>query len=260
MLRTLKIAALFFAAMVPFSSFGEECSLSQLWKKEKGAGVKIQMSPEGPGLVLSVLLKEYLGRVKGLAAAGTEATHLLTGKLSGGGGHYRLNCVLRKVSDNSEILRFEGEFDYPSTMNDLLLRLVEEASAALKSKLTAKKLLPFLNVTTSPAAYLAFAEGSLALDQSTNVGIQEAVPLLEKAVNRFEQAIQQDYNYVPAYLGMSEALAALAALTRTNGYAQKARLQMEKAKLLNPVLTKVKAARIEKYLKAKKEDFCNSHS
>ena len=93
-LRTLKIAALFFAAMVPFSSFGEECSLSQLWKKEKGAAVKIrilpftmpQKNPGGPGLVLPVLLKEYFGQ-KGLAAAGTEATHLLTGQLTGGGGH-----------------------------------------------------------------------------------------------------------------------------------------------------------------------------
>jgi tetratricopeptide (TPR) repeat protein len=252
--------------LIPAVASGEECSLERLWTRKKSAK-SVMISPfqlpkssqTGLSLLATVLLKDYLSLAKDLAilpipdptASSTTGTaaYLLGGRLTPETEGFRLEGSLRSAADGSEIYRFEGRFEFPNGLNELLIRLVEEISAALKSKVEAKKLLPYLNVTASPSAYLAFAEGRLKLDHPT-------APSLEKAVKDFEQAIQADYNYVPAYLGLAEALAGLAALGQ-EGYASRARREMEKAKLLNPVLTKIRISRIEKYLKAQKKDFCD---
>lgn len=231
-------------------------------------------APDSPTLVVPVLLREYLSLMKGIAILpippendrvvydpktaikkGREvgAGHLITGRLTRTEASYHLEGFLTSP-EGQEISRFEGNFEFPATLNDLLLAWVGELSQALGKRLPPKKILPFLNTTRSAEAYFSWAKGRVELDGTKNSRTPEAV---QRAARFFKEAIQKDYNYVPAYLGLAEVLAAQASLERARpdgaakgaSYARQARLELEKAKLLNPPLAKIRTPLIEHSLK-----------
>ena len=232
---------------------------------------------EAPTLVIPVLLKEYLSQSKGIVLLpilgknqatfnsktaikkGVElgAQYLLIGNLDSHGNRFELSTRLLSP-DGKEIQRFQGSFEFPSTMNELLLGLVEQVSPRLiGKKLGAKKILPYLNAGRSASAYLAYAEGEILLQDLEKSRV-------DQTVQAFEKAIQSDYNYIQAYLGLSEALAAKGFFERVENseaakgeaYSQRARVELEKAKLLNPTIAKLRERRIEWYLKGEINNLC----
>lgn len=238
-------------------------------------------SQTAPGLVLPVLLGEYLSlsekfsilpipeeslpawdlhkaREKGQEKG---ADFVVTVSILPGVGGHQLKLSLQPIqSDKTNPLDLGGNFVFPGTMNHLLLESVEKISEGAGSKISQKKLLPFLNVASSEDTYALYAKGALRLQDLTKDSLQKAAGL-------FEQAIQKDYNHVPSYLGLSESLAGLSALARSDGsnpqagmeavrQAQRARVELEKAKILNPLLAERKERRIERCLKATQKDLC----
>lgn len=176
-----------------------------------------------PLKVVAVLLGEYLSHVKKIAPPAVVRLDVAPES----GKNYRAVALLGEK-------RFEAPFSFPETLNDALTGLTENLSKEIKRPLAAKKILPFLNQTSSEAAYLRYADGVLALEKSDWAAASAA----------FEDAIQADYNYVEAYAGLAQAQAA-------SGAAGKAKATMQKAKLLNPYRAKIREESVEWYLKSR---------
>ena len=194
-------------------------------------GLKKKSAKSDVGLVVSVLLKEYLSHAKKL-----PPNLSIEGALSGQANHYQADIVQGSH-------RYAGAFDFPDTLNDFLIDVALQIAKDAGAKLKAKDLLPYLNKARSPETYIAYAQGMTELESSTPGS-------LRKAVSFFEKAIENDYNHVSAYLGLSEALA-------TMGNSEtRARRELEKAKILNPVLAKNKTSRIEQLLKGERKEPC----
>lgn len=197
-------------------------------------GLKKKPIKSDVGLVVSVLLKEYLAHAKNLP----PDLHI-EGTVTGQGHHYQTDIVQGGR-------RYSGTFDFPGTLNDFAVGVAEQIAKDAGAKLKSKDLLPYLNKARSPEATIAYAQGMTELESFTPDS-------LRKAVSFFEKAIENDYNYVPAYLGLSEALAGLAGEGNSKARASR---ELEKAKILNPVLAKVRESRIESLLKGEKKKLC----
>ncbi|HSA58528.1 MAG TPA: hypothetical protein VLJ37_02435 [bacterium] len=174
-----------------------------------------------------ILLEEYLSH----ARAPKKAAVITLDVLPGG-------QALRTEMGG---LKMEAPFSFPDTMNEALTGLTERITAEEGKRLDAKKLLPFLNETRSPLAYLRYADGALALKSGD----------FQRAAAAFEEAIHSDYNYVFAYAGLAEAQAGLALRTGSEELKTRARANLQKAKLLNPYRAKIREERVNFYLKAR---------
>lgn len=182
-----------------------------------------------------------MGEYLALAKQPKIETAVTMDVLSDGGSKYRAAALLGEK-------RFEAPFEFPATLNQALTGLVETVTDAAKVSFKAKKLLPFLNETASSAAYLRYADGSLVLDAPKSLAPADA----ERAAHAFEEAIKADYNYVFAYGGLAEALAAWSVAEsgeRAKTLRAQAKAEMTKAKLLNPYRAKNREERMNWYLK-----------
>gem|GEM_PF-3588865 len=210
-------------------------------------------------ILIPILLKDYLSQSKKISLLPippgqtsphkAEAKYLFKGALSQGAGSYLYHISLLSMATASqkEIYHSEGKIDFPSKINDALIPMTEQVANALGFSLPTKKLLPFLNLSNSSEAYRHFAEGRMALQSDT-------IASSENAIQSFEETVKHDYNYVPGYLGLAEALAIRASWGELKNHQeedkwrQRARVELEKAKILNPVLTKERQGQIEWYL------------
>lgn len=189
-----------------------------------------------PLKVVLVLLKEYLSHAKDPK----ESTTVTVDVSPEGRSQFRAFVVAGEK-------KLEAAFVFPDTLNPVLMGLTEEISREIKTPLKAEKILPFANETASAAAFLRYADGVLALEGQEAVTSADA----ERAVAAFEEASQADYNYVSAYAGLAEALAAQAALTDSEPIRMRAKVAMQKAKLLNPYQAKIREKGYSYYLKAR---------
>lgn len=192
---------------------------------------------DDPIKVVAVVLQEYLDRIK----PPKENTTVLVDVIPDGKTAYRAAALVGQK-------RFEAPFEFPATLNQALTGLVEKVAAEIRSSFKAKKLLPFLNESPSGTAYLRYADGVAVLDAGKSLTAAQA----EKAAHAFEDAVKADYNYVFAYAGLGEALAAWSTLeTGERGKTLKtqALAEMQKAKLLNPYRAKTREDRMNWYLK-----------
>ncbi|HEX5035702.1 MAG TPA: hypothetical protein VFX30_00900 [bacterium] len=191
---------------------------------------------EDPLKPVLVLLREYLSRTSAKKETTVSVDVVQDGKTS-----YRAAAIVGER-------RFEAPFEFPGSLNQALTGLVESLSEEVKSPLKTKKILPFLNETPSATAYLRYADGALALDATKSLTPHD----LERAARAFEDAVKADYNYVFAYAGLGEALAAWSALEtgeRAKTLRAQALAEMQKAKLLNPYRAKTREDRMNWYLK-----------
>jgi hypothetical protein len=189
---------------------------------------------DDPLNVVAVLLKDYLSYAKPPRAE----TSVMVDVAALGKGQFRATATLG-------VKRFDAPFSFPGSLNEALGGLTESISQEMKVPIDGKKLAPFLNESPSADAYLRYAEGAMALDGKTGLTSAD----LERAEASFEEAIHSDYNYVPAYAGLGEALAARAALEDSKPLRAKAEIEMQKAKLLNPYRAKRREDRMNWYLK-----------
>jgi tetratricopeptide (TPR) repeat protein len=184
--------------------------------------------------VAVVLLGEYLSHVKKPKEDAVVQLVIQLDVVPESGKNYRAVALWGEK-------RIEAPFLFPDTLNEALTGLTETISQDVKKPLKAKKILPFLNETPSETAYLRYADGVLALERSD----------WEGAITAFEEALRSDYNYVQAYAGLAEALAALGATSGAESDRLKAKATMQKAKLLNPYRAKIREERVSWYLKAR---------
>lgn len=291
--RTFVRVLLGLCLLFPLQSYAVDCSAPRSFdshQKENSSPkvliLPFQGDPE-TATVLTVLFKEYLGLAKDLnllpipakspaqtpektpekvpekiidQARNAGAQYALTGRITASGGERNVDVLIvstgTKKQPAGEAGRLKGSFHFnpeQNSLNELMAELVEKASEILHAPLKEKKILPFLNTTHSMIAYQNYSVGMMSLDSQ---GPELQAEALLRAVQAFEKASQEDYNYVPAYRGLAEAYAALAALTTNGGMSQKAQIAWTKAKLLNPVVTKIREDRIEWYLKADAKDLC----
>lgn len=258
-LALLLVSILMIGVTIPV--MGQECqpkeptgSNSLLILPFKTTGKKESPETRTLSTLIPILLKDYLGQSKKIAFPKTGARYLLKGTVTPGPGSYPYHISLRETDSQKEIYQSEGRIDFPSKINDALLTMTEQVAKALGAPLPIKKLLPLLNVSNSPEAYHDFAEGRMAL-QSVASSESAMESAMASAIQAFEKSIQHDYNYVPAYLGLAEALAMRSSWERLknhqeeNRWGQRAKVELEKAKILNPALAKNRQGQMEWYLK-----------
>lgn len=194
---------------------------------------------------------------QGLKIARSLGAHyLVVGRLFRDKGYripasLQVETILLSVGEGKELKRVNGLLELPLTrrLNEFLTGAVEEYSQAAKNiGLKRKNLLPFLHQTSSPEALRFFTAGTLLLYEDR----KEAA---DQAIKKFEEAIKQDYNYVPGYLGLAQALVSAALVQRVQGepgtpFWRRARVELEKARLLHPPYTKARETIVLKYLEA----------
>jgi hypothetical protein len=191
---------------------------------------------DDPLKISVLLLRDYLSLTSVKKETGVLVDVLADGKAS-----YRMAATVGER-------RFEAPFTFPATLNQAVTGLAENIAETAGSPLKPKKILPFLNETASGTAYLRYADGAAALDAPKTLTATEA----EAAARAFEAAVKADYNYVFAYAGLGEALAAWSALEtgeRAKTLRAQALTEMSKAKLLNPYRAKIREERMNWYLK-----------
>ncbi|MBI2066612.1 MAG: hypothetical protein HYT77_01185 [Deltaproteobacteria bacterium] len=179
------------------------------------------------------------------------ADYVITGKFSRTGQAINISTRFLDVREGIEKRRLTGNVEFPGTrtINDYLALAVEAANDSFPDVHVKKKeLLTIRHETLSNEALRYFVLGSIALRRGSLEGVREAV-------RRFEESIRNDYNFVPAYLGLALSLVRQGFVENMQGENfrpsfTRARLELEKARLMKPALTKKKAEEIEPYLKA----------
>jgi TolB-like protein/DNA-binding winged helix-turn-helix (wHTH) protein/Tfp pilus assembly protein PilF len=161
---------------------------------------------------------------------------LLEGTVRKQNNRMRISVQLVKAADSFEL--WSGTFD--REMNDLFAVQESIASAVseeLKPRLLGKENAAPSERRTSPEAYNAYLQGRFFYDQRNKEN-------LEKSVNYFQQAIQLDPMYSPAWAGLARAYSAQA----DGGYSnveksyQSAREAANRALQLDPNLGEAHAA------------------
>lgn len=212
---------------------------------------------EGPALVIRVLLQEYLDH---LLPAKMQKDFVITGHLKTMKGRPHLKLDLVDNTSQEKRLTLEGELNYPDTLNQLLTDVTQKIATAMGKKVKVEKLLPYLNTSRSAASYEAYARGTLSLSSSREATAALAKSTtIDKAIGLFQKAVEADYNYVPAYIGLAEALTAKAALicgVEGGALAVRARIELEKAKLLIPHQAEERSERLEREWKKLQKEKC----
>ena len=205
-----------------------------------------------PFVANSLSPESYFDPVRGLELARSiHANYLIIGQFSRSGAVLQISTRLIDVAEGTERDRVGGQVEFPGTrtINDFLIDLVVRASKSFKKVgLTKKKLLPFRNDTSSAEALRLYILGVVALKAGTPQGVTESV-------KRFEGSVRNDYNYVPAYLGLALALTRQGFLEGTRGENfrdsfTRARRELEKARALRPEITARREREAVVYLKA----------
>jgi len=262
----------FISIALPPPAFAESCRSIRSFEaahakehKEKEMVIQPFDGPKDVALVVTVLMKEYLGLSKDVApltVGKSDASrskkgspYVMSGTVLRDGAGYVLSVAVDNASqgNGASPIQAAGKFLYPDGLNDALVGAIDQITKSMKSPLPPKKLLPFLNTTTSSNAYAFYAQAQEALD--TPVWSQVR---LGKVQEGLERAIEADYNYVPAYLSLSEVLAARSRLTGDAGMKNKSLVELAKAKLLLPPLAdrRETEAKIRWYLEAKDAAVC----
>ena len=223
------------------------------------------------GPLFPIILQDYLSISKGttpliavsppseilfdpaeaLKIAQGVADYLILGQFSRQGPVLEVSTRLLLVKEGVEAGRINGRIEFPGTrtINDFLVDLAAQSSKVFKKlNLSKKKLVPYRNETLSAESLRFFVLGTLALKRNSPEGVREAVA-------RFEESIRQDYNYLPAYLGLATALVRQGFLAMNQGlphrdFYSRARQELEKARLMRSHVAERKAEEIEPYLEA----------
>jgi tetratricopeptide (TPR) repeat protein len=175
-----------------------------------------------PTLIIPLLLKDYFNVSEKFTAslAPNPQAFLLRIRLTPQASRLLFQSQIAKPSGEM-LFQYEETIEFPQNLNAVLVNYVLKASQALGDEIKAKDLAPFLNQTSSADAYLSYAEGMTAFQNRDLVKAQKA----------FEGSIKNDYNYVPAYVGLSVVLKELSD--------SRAEAEWQKAQLLNPHLSKM---------------------
>lgn len=176
---------------------------------------------------------------------------LVMGQFAREGPILHISTRLLDVQKGNEAGRVNGDVEFPGTrrINDFLIELALQTSRAFKKdRLTKKKLFPIRIETSSASTLRAYVLGTIALKKGTVEGLTEAV-------RYFEESIKNDYNYSPAYLGLSVALSrrgfveSLQGLSHRESFAR-SRAELEKARLLRAATVEHRGRETEVYLEA----------
>jgi serine/threonine protein kinase/Tfp pilus assembly protein PilF len=173
---------------------------------------------------------QFKGKTEDLRVIGQklDVANILEGSVRKEGNKVRITAQLIQTSDGSHLWSdtYDRELNDVFAVQDDIARSV---AGALKVTLLGEKKSPVK--TQNTAAYTAYLQGRYFFDRSTKED-------LEKAIHYYEQALQFDPEYAPAFVG----LAAVRYRQAGNGHVsvaegiQKARNEVNKALNLDPNL------------------------
>lgn len=205
-----------------------------------------------PFIVLSAPKTAFFDPAEAIETVKKTGGHFLViGQFSRQGSLLSISTRFLDIQKGTEVGRFNGIIEFPGTrtLNLFLTELTLQISKTFKLKgLTRKKLHSFRHETLSPETLRFFVLGTIALKQGSRRGVEEAV-------RRFKESIRNDFNFVPAYLGLALSFARLGFVENTlgqpyRGSFESARKELEKARLMKPQMTKRKSRETEIYLEA----------
>jgi TolB-like protein/Tfp pilus assembly protein PilF len=151
---------------------------------------------------------QYKDRTRDIAKAGRELNvrNILKGSVSVSGGRVRISAQLEDASNGYQL--WSASFDRKL---DDLLAIQGEISRAIMQSLGVE-LAGTTNVKAGdippPAIYQDYLKGLYFLNQSTAENIRTAIEY-------FERAVASDPNFAPAYRGIADGYARIAAFTST---------------------------------------------
>ncbi|MGI8836215.1 MAG: winged helix-turn-helix domain-containing protein [Pyrinomonadaceae bacterium] len=133
---------------------------------------------------------------------------VLDGNIQRSGDHVRVTVLLISVSTGATLWSetFDEKYTNIFTVQD---RVSEQASRALTLELTGEeKRLLTKRHTNNAEAYQAYLKGRFFWNKRSEEGYT-------KAIEHFEQAIEQDHDYGQAYAGLADAYALLGSMGNT---------------------------------------------
>jgi TolB-like protein/Flp pilus assembly protein TadD len=157
-------------------------------------------NPEEMGVIARTTAMTYQGKQKSIQDIGAElhVDYVLEGSLRESGERVRVAAQLIRTSDQTHV----WAKIYDRTMKDILALQSDVAQAIAKEVRVQLPLKSEGQLGKAPAqdpeAYRDYIMGRYSLSQRSPEGLRQAVI-------SFQQAIQRDANYAPAYAGLADA-------------------------------------------------------
>ncbi len=177
-------------------------------------------------------------------------THFLTGsiKRSAKAGSLLLTLTSSQTNSSDSLYAYENDLSLANEMgslNESVMIVVAQVAKVLETPLNIKKVLPYLYNSPSFLAMRSWARGFDLLRNQPMTAKNRT-----EARRLFEEAFSQDYNLVPAYLGLAETLAitALQEPETKGSLLRVIRVNWQKALLLQPELAKERGQRVKSYI------------
>jgi TolB-like protein/DNA-binding winged helix-turn-helix (wHTH) protein/Flp pilus assembly protein TadD len=193
-------------AVLPFMNFTGDASQDYVCDglTEEMIAQLGQINQEGLGIIARTSAMSYKGTSKSVGQIGRELSvdYVLEGSVRRWGDRARISAQLIKTSDQTniwsenyesdsrDILKLQSEFA-EGIAKHIDLVLTPEETARVRS-----------TVQVDPRVYELYLLGRYEWNKRTEAGLNQAIA-------HFQQAIDSDAKYAPAYAGMAQALALL---------------------------------------------------
>jgi serine/threonine protein kinase/tetratricopeptide (TPR) repeat protein len=197
-----------------------------------------QISPEKLGLIAHTSAMAYKNTPKTIGQIGSELSveYIVEGSVRRDATKVRVSVQLIRVHDQTHIWahRYDRELhDVLTLENDLGQAIAEQVQGELISR---SKIPLMKSLTVDPDAYEAYLRGR-------HFWYQFRPDSLNQAITYYEQALQKDPNYAPAYAGLAAALGVRSNLYSTPSEDQpKARAAAQRALQLDESLADAHAS------------------
>lgn len=159
-----------------------------------------QLQPERLGVIARTSSFHYKGTSKSAAEIGQElgVNYLLEGSVRREGEHVRVSAQLIRVGDQSHL----WAESYDRELSGILV-LQRELARAIANEIRVKispeqEVLLGRTRAVNPEAHEAYLKGKYHLSKGQ-------LPHFQKGVEFFQEAIERDPNYAPAYVGVASA-------------------------------------------------------
>jgi TolB-like protein/DNA-binding winged helix-turn-helix (wHTH) protein/Tfp pilus assembly protein PilF len=191
------------------------------------------LDPQHLGVIARTSSMQYRGTQKGAAQVARElgVDYLLEGSIRRAGPRVRVSAQLIQASDQTHLWAADFDRDLSDVLKlqrDLALAIAANISLNLPSSMRSR---PRETSSLNASAYEAYLRGLHDWDLRTR-------PAVERALSEFQQAIDADPNYAPAYAALARAysLASMVGAMIPVESMPKAREAAERAITLDPSL------------------------
>ncbi len=166
-----------------------------------------RLQPERLGVIAWTSAKTYKSSTKNIRQIGRElgVQYILEGSVRRAGNRVRITAQLIQVRAQTPILTETYERDMSDVLG-LQSDVARAIAGEIQLKLTPQQQAHLESTpSVNPAAYDAYVKGRFYWNKRTGDGFKKGMAF-------FQQAIQQDPNYAPAYAGLADSYALLGSI------------------------------------------------